>query len=192
MKKVRWLYLLVSLIPVALGIVCFIVPGVIKDIICYVAGALMLGYGLVKVIRYFASKTPTVDGLILGAIFGMLGVLSFLDPETVGGLISTFIGIMLILDGIIKLKNTFLAKSAGGKDWLALLIMALIVLGFGILIVADPFKEKGIVPVILLGVGAVLDGVQNLYAAVRLAFPVVKTTSDLPKTVTAEYHVEEE
>ncbi len=189
MKKVRWLYFLASLIPVALGIVCIVVPGFIAKVICYVAGALMLGYGLIKVVRYFASKTPTVDGLVLGTIFGMLGVVAILRPNDVINLIFTFVGILLILDGIIKLKNTFMAKSKGGRDWVALLIIALIVLGFGILIVANPFT--GYVPIIILGVAAVIDGLQNVYSALRVLFPVSKPANEnLPKTVTAEYDVE--
>ncbi len=190
MKNVRWLYFFASLIPVALGIVCIVVPGFIAKVICYVAGALMLGYGLVKVVRYFASKTPAVDGLVLGTIFGMLGVVTLLRPNEVLNLIFTFVGILLILDGVIKLKNTFVAKSKGGRDWIALLIIALIVMGFGILIVANPFT--GLVPIIILGVAAVIDGLQNVYSALRVLFPFSRSAkTDLPQTLTAEYNVEE-
>ena len=192
LKKIRWAYLLVSLIPVVLGVVCIAFPGFIAGIICYVAGSLLMGYGLVKIIRYFAAKSSVVDSLIVGVLFAMIGFILVFRRDELINLIFIFIGILVILDGVIKLKKAFEAKSQQTRDWLALLIWALIVMGFGILMVADPFT--GYVPIIILGVAIVLDGLQNVYSALRTLFPVSKpgAVSNPSKNVTvAEFDVHE-
>ncbi len=186
MKKIRWAYLLVSLIPVALGVVCIAAPGFIAGVICYVAGALLLCFGLVKIVRYFAAKSAFVDSLIVGVLFSMIGFILIFRKDEVINLIFIFIGILVLLDGVIKLKHSFEARAGGSRDWLALLIWALIVMGFGILMVADPFT--GYVPIIILGVAVALDGLQNVYSALRTLFPASRpgTMATVKRKVTVD------
>ncbi len=186
LKKIRWAYLLVSLIPVGLGVLCMVNPALIAGVICYVAGALLLAFGLIKVVRYFVAKTAVVDSLVVGVLFAMIGFILMFRKEEVMNLIFIFIGILVLLDGVIKLKHSFEARALGSRDWLALLIWALVVMGFGILIVADPFV--GNVSIVILGVTIVLDGLQNVYSALRSLFPLAKPDSlvRVQKNVTVE------
>lgn len=186
LKKIRWAYLLVSLVPVILGVICIAFPGFIAGIICYVAGSILMVYGLVKIIRYFVAKSSVVDSLIVGVLFSMIGFILVFRRDELINLIFIFIGILVILDGVIKLKKAFEARSQAARDWLVLLIWALVVLGFGILMVADPFT--GYVPIIILGVAIVLDGLQNVYSALRTLFPASRpgTAPRASRNVTVE------
>lgn len=175
LKKIRWAYFAVSLIPVILGVVCMVKPAFIAGVICYVAGALLLGFGLFKVIRYFAAKSPLVDSLVVGVLFSLIGFVLIFRKDEVISLIFIFIGILVLLDGVIKLKHAFLARHLGARDWVALLVCAIVVMGLGILMIADPFT--GYVPVIILGISIVVDGLQNAYAALRDAFSVSRPNS---------------
>ena len=167
LKKLRWSFLGASLILVALGVICLVNPGFIAQVICYVAGALLLAYGVLKVVRYFASRTALVDSLVMGVLMGMIGFILITRSQEVISLIFVFVGILILLDGVVKLKNTIEVRAAGSKDWIALLIAAIIVIAFGILIIANPFEGVNI-PIIILGIALIVDSIQNLYAALRV------------------------
>ena len=195
LKKIRWAYFLVSLVPVLLGVICIAVPDVIAGILCYVAGALLLVFGVGKVIRYFAAKSSFVDSLIVGVLFAMIGFVLIFRKDEVINLIFIFIGILVLLDGVVKLKRAFEARAAFARDWIALTVLAVIVMGLGILMIADPFT--GYLPIIILGISIVVDGLQNVYAALRNLFPVSRPASSapvkVPKNVTVEdFDVEED
>lgn len=189
LKKIRWAYLLISLVPVLLGVVCIIFPDVIAGIICYVAGALLLVFGVGKVIRYFAAKSSFVDSLIVGVLFAMIGFVLIFRKDEVINLIFIFIGILVLLDGVVKLKRAFEARSASARDWIALTVLAVIVMGFGILMIADPFT--GYLPIIILGIAIVVDGLQNVYAALRDLFPASRPASSAPAKVPKNITVED-
>lgn len=193
LKRIHWLYLASSLVLIALGVVCVSNPAFIATVICYVAGVLLLIFGIGKVIRYFASRNAFVDTLVLGVLFGMIGFILITKPDQVLNLIFIFIGILILLDGIIKLKNSFVARAGGSRDWIGLLIVAVIVMAFGVIIIANPFG--GLVPIIILGVGVILDGLQNAYSAFRGVLPLQKKAEDKPmvqKNVSVDdYNVDE-
>ena len=185
LKKIRWAYFAVSLIPVILGVVCIVKPDFIAGVICYVAGALLLGFGLFKVIRYFAAKSSLVDSLVVGVLFSLIGFVLIFRKDEVINLIFIFIGILVLLDGVIKLKNAFLARHQDSRDWVALLICAVVVMGLGILMIADPFT--GYVPIVILGITIVVDGLQNAYSALRSAFSLSRPrTMAVKRNITVE------
>ena len=169
LKKIRWAYLFLSLIPIALGVLCIVNPGLILNVICYVAGGLLLGAGLIKLVQYFSGKAPQADSLVLGALFAMLGVILIFRKDEVLDLIFIFIGVLLLLDGIVKLKNSLEAKGKGAQDWIVLLVVALIVAAFGVLIITNVLK--GNVLIVILGISVIIDGLQNLYSPRRLPRP---------------------
>lgn len=192
LKKIRWAYLFLSLIPIALGVLCIVKPGLILNVICYVAGGLLLGAGLIKLVQYFSGKAPQADSLVLGALFAMLGVILIFRKDEVLDLIFIFIGVLLLLDGIVKLKNSLEAKGKGAQDWVVLLVVALIVAAFGVLIITNVLK--GNVLIVILGISVIVDGLQNLYSAFRGVLSV-SGPKKAPKTeekVSAEYTLDGE
>lgn len=192
LKKVRWVYLVSSLILVVLGILCLANPALIAGALCYVAGVLLLIFGIAKVVRYFASRSALVDSLIVGVLLAMLGFILVTRPNQVLEMIFIFIGILVLLDGVIKMKNSFDARTAGAKDWITLLVFSIIVMGFGVIIVANPFT--GYVPIIILGIAILTDGLQNIYAALRVAFLGIRKKNALDQKIVSveDYRLDEE
>ena len=192
LKKIRWAYLFLSLIPIALGVLCIVNPGLILNVICYVAGGLLLGAGLIKLVQYFSGKAPQADSLVLGALFAMLGVILIFRKDEVLDLIFIFIGVLLLLDGIVKLKNSLEAKGKGAQDWIVLLVVALIVAAFGVLIITNVLK--GNVLIVILGISVIIDGLQNLYSALRgvLSVSGPKKAPKADGKVSAEYTLDGE
>ena len=172
MKKIRWFYLISSLAITAVGIVLICVPEFIASVLGYIAGAGLILFGIAKVIRHFFSRADIVDSMLVGVLLAMFGFViirsELSDVSVVMNDIYMFVGILIFLDGVFKLKNAFQSRKAHQKDWIGVLVGALIVMAFGILIVANPFGTVN-VTIIILGVSVLLDGLQNLYSVIRYA-----------------------
>lgn len=169
LRKLQWAFTLSSAVLIALGIFCIVRPGLVQNILCYVAGALLMVFGIAKVVRYFASRSSFVDSLIVGVLLALIGFVLITQAKAVISLIFAFIGILILLDGIVKLKNAFDARAAAMRDWVAMLVFSVIVIAFGVLVIANPF-EGASVPIIILGVSLLVDGLQNLYTAFHAAY----------------------
>ncbi|MBQ4322794.1 MAG: DUF308 domain-containing protein [Clostridia bacterium] len=172
MKKIRWFYLISSLAITAVGIVLICVPEFIASVLGYIAGAGLILFGIAKVIRHFFSRADIVDSMLVGVLLAMFGFViirsELSNVSVVMNDIYMFVGILIFLDGVFKLKNAFQSRKAKQKDWIGVLVGALIVMAFGILIVANPFGTVN-VTIIILGVSVLLDGLQNLYSVIRYA-----------------------
>lgn len=180
LKKIKWLTAASSVLLIVLGVVCIANAAWVQSVICYVAGAAMMVFGIGKIIRYFAVRSPLVDSLAVGTLIALIGFVLIVRADTVIELIFAFVGILLLLDGVVKLKNSFDARVAGMRDWIALLAVAVIVIAFGVLVIADPFGGAS-VSVIILGVSLIADGLQNLYTVFRAAWWAEKTIGALKK-----------
>ncbi|MBO5221016.1 MAG: DUF308 domain-containing protein [Clostridia bacterium] len=172
MKKIRWFYLISSLAITAVGIVLICVPEFIASVLGYIAGAGLILFGIAKVIRHFFSRADIVDSMLVGVLLAMFGFViirsELSNVSVVMNDIYMFVGILIFLDGVFKLKNAFQSRKAKQKDWIGVLVGALIVMAFGILIIANPFGTVN-VTIIILGVSVLLDGLQNLYSVIRYA-----------------------
>lgn len=172
MKKIRWFYLISSLAITAVGIVLICVPEFIASVLGYIAGAGLILFGIAKVIRHFFSRADIVDSMLVGVLLAMFGFViirsELSNVSVVMNDIYMFVGILIFLDGVFKLKNAFQSRKAQQKDWIGVLVGALIVMAFGILIIANPFGTVN-VTIIILGVSVLLDGLQNLYSVIRYA-----------------------
>lgn len=184
LKKLRWFYLLSSLVIIAVGVVLICAPDFIISTLGYMAGAALMIFGITKVVSHFFNRASLVDSMVVGVLLSMFGFViircQLSNIDVVMNYIYAFIGILILLDGVFKLKNAFQSRTARQKDWIGVLVSALIVMVFGILIIANPFGSIQ-VTVIILGVSVLIDGLQNLYAGIRFAVYGAKAAAPVAK-----------
>lgn len=166
-KKLRVANLIAALILVAVGVVFLFAASFIRESLCMIAGIALMVYGIVRIMRHLINKESFVDSMLIGVLLAMFGYILMTKGTDVVAEVWKFMGILIALDGVFKLKESFEAKGASQKDWIAVLICSLVVMGFGILVVVNPFSN--IVAVIILGIAMILAGGQNVYASIRKA-----------------------
>lgn len=169
MKKIRWFYLVSALAIMGVGLLLICAPGFIASALGFIAGGGLILFGIAKVISHFFSRAALVDSMLVGVLLAMFGFILIVCRTTVMDYVYMFAGILILLDGIFKLKTAFQARRANQTDWLGVLIAALVVMAFGILIIIITNFYSGNVIIVLLGVSILIDGLQNLYSVVRFA-----------------------
>lgn len=149
---------------VCLGIFLIIFPDKVANLAGYIVGALGVGFGVTKIINYF-SKTPekkvTVFGLTMGIIFALAGIYIITQPRIVSNFIVSVFGVIILVDGILKMRNALNLKKSGMKNFLGIFITAAIEILLGVVFIINPGLSLN---TMLRIVGAVLIfvGISNL------------------------------
>lgn len=153
--------LLAGIALLILGILFFVFPVNSVKIICYVAGAALIAFGVVKLVLFFAKgMNETGNGLILGGVFVCIGVMLIVKQGLLQDLITMLFGFVLILGGL-----TYLQKSIGNirrKNlvWIVYILLAAVFLALGIVVLVNPFSERALG--IFIGISLVFEGVCDL------------------------------
>ena len=108
-----------------------------------------------------AVKSSGTTVAILGVIAIIMGILCMLMPGLTGLSIVLFIGIFVLVAGIVRIIWAFQAESAGRR--LPMFALGGLTVLCGILLVANPMFGAGVLT-ILLGIYFVLDGIIEIAA----------------------------
>lgn len=160
-----WVY---TILYFVLGLLFLIFNQQITLIICYILGAVLLLGGVVQVVSFLVNRAETTlmdrFGLCLGVLIGVGGGVILAMPGLLSGIINWLFGIVLIVDGIIKLKTALEAKQDSTGWWLSL-IFALAAFLLGVVLIFMPVEQSilTIFTGIFLMVVSVLNGISYAY-----------------------------
>lgn len=149
---------------VLLGVLLIIFPDKVANIAGYIAGALAVGFGATKIINYFSKKEgkkTTVFGLTIGILLALAGIYIITRPYVVSNFIVSVFGVIIMVDGISKMRNALSLKKSGMKNYLAIFISAMVEIILGIVFVINPGLSVNTMLRIVGGV-TIAAGVSNL------------------------------
>ena len=160
-----WVY---TILYFVLGLLFLIFNQQITLIICYILGAVLLLGGVVQVVSFLVNRAETTlmdrFGLCLGVLIGVGGGVILAMPGLLSGIINWLFGIVLIVDGIIKLKTALEAKQDSTGWWLSLIFaLAAFLLGVVLIFMSVEQSILTIFTGIFLMVVSVLNGLSYAY-----------------------------
>lgn len=156
-------YVFISIIFYVTGLLHMLWLGAAPMAVCIVGGIILISYGIIKVIGYFSNDLYCLAfqydmgcGLFL-VVIGViiLGCNLRIQPYLMPGL-----GLLILLDSLMKVQTTREAMAFGLKSWILLLFLSILAGAFGVLIVIMPFQKLRIVHVIT-GCGLLAEGAMN-------------------------------
>ena len=105
---------LAAIIGIAAGVLLVIFPQESLNVITYGIGIISLVYGVLRIISYFRNKSlsPFFAGeLFLGIVLVAIGLFSFLNPGGIFAVLPIVLGILVLVEGISKLKRGLMPKN---------------------------------------------------------------------------------
>lgn len=165
LKKAKETTLITSIIYLLLGLFMIIFPEIVSNSISYVIGALILFFGLTKMISYFNLEyknffTGFLLFISLAAI--ILGIYIIFAPETFISMIPFMIGLVIIVNGIQKISQAFYIKKFQETNVTPLFIYAAILIVLGVLLISNPFGAIQIV-IRIIGIFLVIDSIEEYW-----------------------------
>jgi uncharacterized membrane protein HdeD (DUF308 family) len=162
--------LITSVVYLVIGLILIIWPDAARQIIIYAIGAAALLYGGFRIVDFFVRKehlSGTVQlGVALGIACVLAGLFLIFKVNLVVTLLAAIIGVSVIVDSVLRLQIALNLRHGGGQYWAILLASALVTLGFGILLLFNPFTAVK-VATIVGGVLLLLDGGLTLWGVLQ-------------------------
>ena len=170
-KALKWRSLIVAFSAILLGLLFILTPQASADVICYVAGILLLASGIAAVISYLASgRLFGSYALVSGIVLLVCGVFCLLRPEIIQGLLTVLFGVFLVIDGMMTLQDGVdcararLAGWAVCACWWVPALLGAVTIALGCVVLFGKFDSI----MLLAGISLIADGVFDLI--VTLAF----------------------
>lgn len=180
LKRIKWVYMLLSLFLIGLGVCLFVWPDIPSVTICCAVGAGAVLFGIVKIVLYFLRELEAMTeqyDFAIGAMCVIAGAVLLVHPAAVLALIPQVLGFYMLIDCVFKLQIALDAKRLGNKGWWMSLVVTLVCILWGCLLVWQPFGLEKHLTFLIAG-GIIADGVQNLLGVIYIAATVKKTEAD--------------
>ena len=159
-----------GIVSAVLGAVLLFWPGLTMAMICQFVGAALGIIGIITIVTFFTQpkESPFRAGsLIAGIPLALIGLYIFMRPEFLIGVIPVFMGVIILMDGIANLFETFSIMKAGyGKWWISLIFAVLTIIG-GLVLIMRPFS---VARTLMRVIGAVTlyNGLSDIFIASRM------------------------
>ena len=167
MKRIKALYITISILSLLAGIALVIWPGASVITICYVVGSTAILVGTVRLAGYFSKDSYNLNfqfDFAMGLMFLILGTLLIFHPGDTVAVLHFSVGILVLVDSVFKLQTALDAKHFGLKKWWVMLLCALLCAGLGLVLVILPFRTAEIL-VRVTGAALAVNSGENILTA---------------------------
>ena len=167
MKRIKALYITISILSLLAGIAMVIWPGASVITICYVVGSAAILVGAVRLAGYFSKDSYNLNfqfDFAMGLVFLILGTVLIFHPGDTVAVLHFSVGILVLVDSVFKLQTALDAKHFGLKKWWVMLLCALLCAGLGLVLVILPFRTAEIL-VRVTGAALAVNSGENILTA---------------------------
>lgn len=172
MRQDRTMNYAASVAYIVTGLILILFPTLIGDTICYIIGGGSIAVGAISIIGYFSTpaemrQTQSPMGLANGIVPVLIGLFVIIKSNVVISIIPFIIGIMIILSGVNGVQRSLNLKSMGVVNYKSGVITSVIMIIFGIVVAANPFKSAQLMSAVF-GAGLIVSGLGSFILQLRI------------------------
>lgn len=132
LKRSTWTDMLISLIFVVFGLLLFVYPETIGNMISIIFGGIFVVMGVLRLIDYFANdkKDNYILAISISAIIA--GVVIMFCSDVILSIFRILIAIWIIYSGIMDLQTTIIWKDYKSSAWYITLVLSILMIIAGI------------------------------------------------------------
>ena len=164
-EKMKSHFTWLSIAYVVMGLILLFWPATSMLVICRAFGTVLMVYGVARlamnVLARKGGMLPYAD-VSSGVVSAVLGLLLLVRPQMFISVLPMLLGILIVVDGAMRLQSVLALRQAGYGRWWIELIFAAVTLILGVLLVINPFDGMA-VAVSIMGAFLLADGAANLF-----------------------------
>lgn len=185
LKHIKWSLILASLLYLVLGIGLIFWPETSNLVLCYFVSAVLTAYGLFNIIGYFGRERGSLIGLLIGVICAAIGVYFFFQPTRISEIISTILGIVILVDGAMSLRRDFDLRAQGFDKWWIPFVLDVVILLLGVTVIFKPAAFAQFLQQVI-GVILIYESLSDLWTIYQLGQLTRAVSNELSPIVEAE------
>jgi len=157
-------YIALSAALTGVGLMLILKPQLSIALTGAIVGALMIAFGIIKLIGYFSKDLYRLAfqfDLAFGILLIALGVLLLVKPVGAMSMLCVIMGIEIVADGLFKVQTAVDARRFGLSTWWLIFVLAVITGAAGIAVAVHP-SESALTLTSLTGAALMTEGLMNL------------------------------
>lgn len=163
-------YFIMSAAFCAVGILLILFPQMSAYTLCRILGAILVLYGVIKMIGYFSKDLYRLAfqyDLAFGILIMLIGLILAAVPGRVMSFLFIVFGILILADGLFKIQIALDARRFGIRKWWLVFSLAVLSGMLGFLLVIRPAESMQFI-MALLGISLLCDGILSFCVAFLL------------------------
>ena len=165
-----------SIALVILGLLLFFQAEKTIISISYIIGAILIAIGVLsgmKFVNGLNSNNQNELDIVYGIVCVVLGILIITNPTAIASAIPIVVGIIIVLNSVIKLHYSLELKESKNELWKSTMIMSVIMTVCGIVLIFNPFAGAVFITK-LIGALIVLYAVLDIVSTIVIKNTVTK------------------
>ena len=146
--------LITTIICLILGVIIFSHPEYVSMTISYLVSAAFIGGGLWKIIKFSYQKgkdsTTSIKDCVVGIVLIALAIICFFFTSLIIDIIRFIVGAFILLMGINRIIKICKMANKNSSQFIAGLIVALLLIAFSCYIIFVPFSEDKSLGIVLI------------------------------------------
>lgn len=167
LTEIKKYSIVVIVITAVLGILLIAMPDKMLAYTALFIGGAFTACGVFALISYISSEIKSKLTLVLGLISAVSGIIICLAYRQIMAIIIFFIGIFLLVGGIIDLVNSFYVAVSRHRSWILTVVLSISSVVLGILSIVKPYGLQDKI-VQFIGIGLIVFAVTDLIAFIQV------------------------
>jgi len=189
MKNIKWANILVAICYIVGGFILLSNPYIGEELICGAIGYGAIGLGALELIIYFVYPIENrvfKNDFVVGLSLLTIGIVAFVYMDLFLEITYIILAMVILVSGFMKLKDGLDASVLGGHNGTLYFILALISIGFGLIILFNSYIFNNTFATKetmhrLIGAGLLFSGISDFISAIYVSGKVNSYKKELDR-----------
>lgn len=174
--KLKWENIIAAILAIVVGVLFIILPKDSADVLCLIAGILLIFAGSFTLVAYiFSGFFLGAHLLIVGIMLILLGTFCLANPENIMEVLTVLFGLYIVIDGATSIVDSVYCAKAKIKGWGLLLVLAILSIGLGTAVMFSTFDTI----MIFAGCSLIIDGVCDIIETIVFSHKIKEAKKKL-------------
>lgn len=174
--KLKWENIIAAILAIVVGVLFIILPKDSADVLCLIAGILLIFAGSFTLVAYiFSGFFLGAHLLIVGIMLILLGTFCLTNPENIMEVLTVLFGLYIVIDGATSIVDSVYCAKAKIKGWGLLLVLAILSIGLGTAVMFSTFDTI----MIFAGCSLIIDGVCDIIETIVFSHKIKEAKKKL-------------
>ena len=174
--KLKWENIIAAILAIVVGVLFIILPKDSADVLCLIAGILLIFAGSFTLVAYiFSGFFLGAHLLIVGILLILLGTFCLANPENIMEVLTVLFGLYIVIDGTTSIVDSVYCAKAKIKGWGLLLVLAILSIGLGTVVMFSTFDTI----MIFAGCSLIIDGVCDIIETIVFSHKIKEAKKKL-------------
>lgn len=174
--KLKWKNIIAAILAIVVGVLFIILPKDSADVLCLIAGILLIFAGSFTLVAYiFSGFFLGAHLLIVGIMLILLGTFCLANPENIMEVLTVLFGLYIVIDGATSIVDSVYCAKAKIKGWGLLLVLAILSIGLGTVVMFSTFDTI----MIFAGCSLIIDGVCDIIETIVFSHKIKEAKKKL-------------